>query len=60
MIFVSICTGLWGVVNNAGLANFGLVEWCTIEDYQRVADVNVYGGIRVIKTFLPLIRKARG
>ena len=47
-------------MNNAGLSTFGEVEWCNMQTYQRIADVNVWGGVRVVKAFLPLIRKAKG
>ncbi|XP_077204060.1 D-beta-hydroxybutyrate dehydrogenase, mitochondrial-like [Paroedura picta] len=52
--------GLWGLVNNAGIASFGDVEFTTLEKYQAVADVNLWGTIRVTKAFLPLIRRAKG
>uniref|UniRef100_A0A2D4J5S1 D-beta-hydroxybutyrate dehydrogenase, mitochondrial n=1 Tax=Micrurus lemniscatus lemniscatus TaxID=129467 RepID=A0A2D4J5S1_MICLE len=52
--------GLWGLVNNAGVASFGEVEFTSVEKYQRVADVNLWGTVRVTKAFLPLIRRARG
>ncbi|XP_048361460.1 D-beta-hydroxybutyrate dehydrogenase, mitochondrial-like isoform X2 [Sphaerodactylus townsendi] len=52
--------GLWGLVNNAGIASFGDVEFTSLEKYQAVADVNLWGTVRVTKAFLPLIRRARG
>ncbi|XP_022100733.1 D-beta-hydroxybutyrate dehydrogenase, mitochondrial-like [Acanthaster planci] len=52
--------GLWAIVNNAGLSTFGEVEWCSLAVFKRMAEVNVWGGIRAIKAFLPLIRKAKG
>uniref|UniRef100_A0A8D2JC49 Ketoreductase domain-containing protein n=1 Tax=Varanus komodoensis TaxID=61221 RepID=A0A8D2JC49_VARKO len=52
--------GLWGVVNNAGVASFGDVEFTSLEKYERVAAVNLWGAIRVTKAFLPLVRRARG
>lgn len=52
--------GLWGIVNNAGASAFGEVEWSSIELYQRVADVNIWGIIRITKACLPLIRQAQG
>ncbi|XP_063162685.1 D-beta-hydroxybutyrate dehydrogenase, mitochondrial-like [Candoia aspera] len=52
--------GLWGLVNNAGIASFGDVEFTSMEKYKRVADINLWGTIRVTKAFLPLIRRARG
>lgn len=57
---LSCGAGLWGLVNNAGIASFGDVEFTSVEKYQRVADINLWGTIRVTKAFLPLIRRARG
>ncbi|XP_077977615.1 D-beta-hydroxybutyrate dehydrogenase, mitochondrial-like [Glandiceps talaboti] len=51
---------LWGVVNNAGVSSFGEIEWCAIEKYRFVYDINVLGMIRVTKAFLPLIRGSKG
>ncbi|PIK48325.1 putative D-beta-hydroxybutyrate dehydrogenase, mitochondrial-like [Apostichopus japonicus] len=51
---------LWGLVNNAGVSVYGLVEWCTMEMYSRVLDVNLMGVIRVTKAFLPLLRQSKG
>ena len=54
-------SGLWGVVNNAGVSgNFGPPEWLTTDDYKAVAAVNLYGLIDVTMTFLPLVKMARG
>jgi len=52
--------GLWGVVNNAGWASFGEVEWVGMDTYKRAADINVFGLIRGIQIFLPLLRGAKG
>merc|ERR1719228_264355 len=56
----SSTSGLWGIVNNAGWATFGEVEWVQMDTYRRAMDINVFGVLKGIKTFLPLIRKARG
>jgi len=52
--------GLWGVVNNAGWSTFGHVEWVPISVCRRSLEVNVWGMMRVIRTFLPLIRRSKG
>ncbi|XP_068123753.1 retinol dehydrogenase 5 [Hyperolius riggenbachi] len=53
--------GLYGLVNNAGIANpIGPTEWMTIEDYRRVMEVNAFGTIGVTLRFLPLIKQAQG
>ena len=50
-------SGLWGIVNNAGWATFGEVEWVGMDTYRKAMDINVFGLIQGIQTFLPLIRK---
>ncbi|XP_077138732.1 retinol dehydrogenase 7-like [Ranitomeya variabilis] len=52
--------GLWGLVNNAGVFAYGMVEWQTIDRYQNVLDVNLLGSIRTTLAFAPLIRKSKG
>ncbi|KAM6294395.1 retinol dehydrogenase 5 [Aegotheles albertisi] len=53
--------GLFGLVNNAGVANpIGPTEWMAIEDYRQVMDVNAFGVIEVTLGFLPLLKRARG
>ncbi|XP_043926649.1 D-beta-hydroxybutyrate dehydrogenase, mitochondrial [Protopterus annectens] len=51
---------LWGIVNNAGIATFGEIEFTAMEKYKEAADVNLWGTVRVTKAFLPLIRRAKG
>ena len=51
---------LWAVVNNAGIAAITEIEFCPIEEYRNVLDVNAIGPIRVTKTFLPSLRKSQG
>ncbi|PVD30568.1 hypothetical protein C0Q70_09836 [Pomacea canaliculata] len=53
--------GLWGVVNNAAIV--GPVcpsEWLSRDGYQTCLAVNLLGLIDVTRTFLPLVRRARG
>lgn len=52
--------GMWAVINNAGIAAFAETEWCSLDAYQNMMDVNWMGTVRVTKTFLPLVRAARG
>jgi len=51
---------LWGLVNNAGWATYGHVEWVPMEIYNRIIDINVMGVIRGTKAVLPLIRASHG
>jgi len=57
---ISTSSGLWGIVNNAGWATFGEVEWVSMDTYRKAMDINVFGLIDGIKTFLPLIRSGKG
>lgn len=54
---------LYGLVNNAGIATLGPIEYAEqgdVIDYSSVLEVNVLGTIRVTRAFLPFIRKSRG
>uniref|UniRef100_A0A8D2IDH2 D-beta-hydroxybutyrate dehydrogenase, mitochondrial n=1 Tax=Urocitellus parryii TaxID=9999 RepID=A0A8D2IDH2_UROPR len=52
--------GMWGLVNNAGISTFGEVEFTSMETYKEVAEVNLWGTVRTTKSFLPLLRRAKG
>ncbi|NWU96633.1 DHB2 dehydrogenase, partial [Upupa epops] len=54
-------TGLWGVVNNAGVLCFMADgELLPMRMYRKCMEVNFFGAVEVSKTFVPLLRKARG
>ncbi|KAL4613065.1 corticosteroid 11-beta-dehydrogenase isozyme 2-like isoform X1 [Arapaima gigas] len=53
--------GLWGLVNNAGVCvNFGDAELSLMTTYRGCMEVNFFGTLNVTKTFLPLLRQAKG
>ncbi|XP_066470404.1 17-beta-hydroxysteroid dehydrogenase type 6-like isoform X2 [Tiliqua scincoides] len=53
--------GLWGLVNNAGIATPVVPnEWLTKDDFAKVINVNLLGLIDVTLHMLPLVKKARG
>lgn len=52
--------GLYGLVNNAGVAITGLFLDTKEEDFDFVMDVNTYGPYRVTKAFTPLIVASKG
>ena len=58
--FFTSLSDLWAVVNNAGIWSWGQVEWVQMKEYKRLAEVNLYGTIRVTQAFLPLIRGSKG
>src|SRR5271169_5091661 len=49
--------GLSGLVNNAGIAVGGPLEFLPISEIRKQFEVNVLGQIAVIQSFLPLLRK---
>jgi NAD(P)-dependent dehydrogenase (short-subunit alcohol dehydrogenase family) len=53
-------TGLAGLVNNAGIAVAGPLEFVDIAEFQKQLDVNVTGVLRATQAMLPMIRLARG
>jgi NAD(P)-dependent dehydrogenase (short-subunit alcohol dehydrogenase family) len=52
--------GLLGLVNNAGIAMPGPIEFLPLKDLRTQLDVNVIGQVAVTQAFLPLIRKGSG
>jgi NAD(P)-dependent dehydrogenase (short-subunit alcohol dehydrogenase family) len=52
--------GLYGLVNNAGVATLGTVADMRPEEFDLVMAVNVYGPYRVTKAFEPLVIAAKG
>lgn len=58
---MAVLTGLWAVVNNAGLSlPSAPYDWLTIDDFRPMLEVNLYGVVAVTISVLPLIKKAKG
>jgi NAD(P)-dependent dehydrogenase (short-subunit alcohol dehydrogenase family) len=53
-------TGLAGLVNNAGIAVAGPLEFVALDEFQRQLEVNVTGVLRTTQAMIPLLRQARG
>jgi NAD(P)-dependent dehydrogenase (short-subunit alcohol dehydrogenase family) len=51
-------SGLTAVVNNAGIAVGGPVEYITVDQWRRQFEVNVIGQMAVTRAVLPLIRRS--
>jgi NAD(P)-dependent dehydrogenase (short-subunit alcohol dehydrogenase family) len=51
---------LAAVVNNAGIAVAGPLEYLPLDDVRRQFDVNVFGALGVTQAALPLLRKTSG
>jgi NAD(P)-dependent dehydrogenase (short-subunit alcohol dehydrogenase family) len=52
--------GLDGLVNNAGIAVSGPLEFLPIKRFEQQFQVNVFGLMAVTQAFLPLLRKTKG
>ncbi len=52
--------GLAGLVNNAGVAIPGPLEYLPLDELRRQLEINLVGQLAVTQAFLPLLRKARG
>jgi NAD(P)-dependent dehydrogenase (short-subunit alcohol dehydrogenase family) len=52
--------GLHGVVNNAGVAIAGPLEFLPISELRRQLEINVIGQVAVTQAMLPLVRRAVG
>lgn len=51
---------MWAVVNNAGIAPMGYMDWLSMEAIRKVMDVNYFGAISVIKAMLPQLKRVKG
>ena len=51
---------LHGLVNNAGIALAGPLEFVPVDELRRQLDVNVIGQVAVTQALLPALRRARG
>jgi NAD(P)-dependent dehydrogenase (short-subunit alcohol dehydrogenase family) len=52
--------GLYGLVNNAGVASIGTATGTRFEEFDLMMQVNVYGPYRVTQAFAPLIVASKG
>lgn len=52
--------GIYGLVNNAGIAVAGPLEYLALEDIRRQFAVNVFGALAVTQAVLPLLRRSLG
>lgn len=52
--------GLHGLVNNAGIAVSGPLEFIPLEDFRRQLEVNLTGPVAMIQATLPALRRAPG
>lgn len=51
-------SGLYALINNAGIMIIGNYEWQTIQMVEHTINVNLLGAMRVVSAFLPDLRKS--
>lgn len=58
------CSGegkmLWGLINNAGINNPGLIDWLHPSVYEQVMRVNYHAPVSLIYELLPLLKQTKG
>jgi len=52
--------GLYGLVNNAGVASPGFLADASMQEIDLQIQVNIYGPVRMVKAFLPLLLESKG
>ncbi len=52
--------GLYGLVNNAGIAVAAPLEYVPLDELRRQFEVNVFGAVAVAQALLPLLRRSLG
>jgi len=50
----------FALINNAGIAPAGCVDWLQLDAFRRTMEVNYFGLIMVTKAFLPLLKTTKG
>ena len=53
-------SGLWSLINNAGISVAGPLELLPLDDVRYQFEVNVIGALAVTQALLPLLRRGRG
>ena len=51
---------LHALVNNAGVAKCGPIDWISVDSMRKTMDVNFFGHVTMTKKFLPLLVSRRG
>ncbi|HET7688986.1 MAG TPA: SDR family NAD(P)-dependent oxidoreductase [Nocardioidaceae bacterium] len=51
--------GLDVLVNNAGVAGGGRIDLCTLDEWEWITNINLFGVVRGTKTFVPMFKEQR-
>lgn len=47
---------IWALINNAGIASGGCVDWVPMDSYRLIMEINFFGLVAVTKAFLPMLK----
>ena len=50
---------MWALINNAGIAPCGFVDWLSMRSVRATMEVNYFAVVSVTKAFLPLLKTTR-
>jgi len=53
-------TGLWALINNAGIAKGGNIDMITLDSVREVFEVNFFGHVAMTQSLLSLIKQRKG
>ncbi len=51
--------GLDVLVNNAGVAGGGRIELCSLDDWRWITEINLFGAVRGVQAFTPMLKAQR-
>jgi 11-cis-retinol dehydrogenase len=50
---------MWAVINNAGIAPTGFVDWISMKSIRSVMEVNYFAVVSMVQAFLPLLKTTK-
>ena len=51
---------LWALVNNAGIAPIGYIDWMAEDSFRSAMEVNYFGVVSMTRAILPYLKRTRG
>ena len=51
---------VWAVINNAGIADGGALDWTEVKIWKKVMEVNFFAVVGMIRTMLPFLKRTPG
>ena len=51
---------VWAVINNAGIADGGALDWTEVKIWKKVMEVNFFAAVGMIRAMLPFLKRTPG